>query len=254
MAVIDLRRIAAVLFETDGVITDTARVHAAVWKRVMDAYLRRRAAETGEPWRPFDVREDYLRYVDGKPRLDGARDFLASRGVRLPAGEEGANVLAGLACLKEGLFLAEIRHYGVAPFPAAVVLLRDLRRHGARVGAVSPSRNCAEVLARAGLARLVDARVDGVDAASAGLPAMPDPAMLAEAAGRLGTAPHETAVVAETEPALRAARAGHFGLVVAVRSPGREHAGPPPPADHVVPDLAAVQVSGQVPLAARAAR
>ncbi|TYB60175.1 HAD hydrolase-like protein [Nonomuraea sp. PA05] len=243
MAVIDLHRIAAVIFETDGVLTDTARVHAAVWKRVLDAYLRRHAERSGTSWRPFEIREDYLRHVDGKPRVDGARGFLASRGIVLDV-EEDRDVLAGMACLKDGLFLAEIRHYGVAPFPPAVALLHDLRHHGALTGAVSPSRNCAEILHRAGLSGMIDVRVDGVSAAESGLAPMPDPAMLLEIARRLDVQPYETAVIASTTPALRAAVKGHFGLVIAL--------GGPSPADvectETVNDLSAVLVTGRVPL------
>ncbi|MFC4119836.1 HAD family hydrolase [Nonomuraea zeae] len=243
MTTIDLRRVTAMIFETDGVLTDTARVHAAVWKWVLDAFLRRHAERTGTSWRPFEIPGDYLRHVDGKPRIDGARDFLASRGIVLHE-EEDRELLTGMAALKDGLFRAEIRQYGVAPFPAAVSLLHDLHNHGARIGAVSPSRNCAEILHRAGLSGLLDARVDGVDAADAGLAPMPDPAMPAEAARRLGARPDETAVVACTAPALQAAANGHFGLVIALRPPapaGEDRA-------YAVDDLTSIRVAGRVPL------
>ncbi|MGP3965724.1 HAD family hydrolase [Nonomuraea sp. 3N208] len=251
MAVIDLHRIVAVIFETDGVLTDTARVHAHVWKGVLDAYLRRHAQQSGGSWRPFDVREDYLRYVDGKPRIDGARDFLASRGIALKGGDEGEHTLSGMACLKDGMFLAEIRRNGVAPFPPAVALLHELRLHRARIAAISPSRNCAEILTRAGISRMIDVRVDGVDAAATGLPPMPDPAMLAKAARRLGTDPYETAVIAATAPALHAAGNGHFGLVIALRGPDRVPTCPAPRADYTVENLTAIQIAGRVAVTPR---
>ncbi|AQZ61799.1 Beta-phosphoglucomutase [[Actinomadura] parvosata subsp. kistnae] len=254
MTVIDLHRSTAVIFETDGVLTDTARVHAAVWKRVLDAYLRRHAERSGTPWEPFAIPGDYLRHVDGKPRIDGARDFLASRGIVLDP-EKDHDVLTGMACLKDGLFLAEIRNYGVAPFPAAVSLLHELRRHGARVAAVSASRNCAEILRRAGLSGMVDARVDGVVAAEAGLAPMPDPAVLLEAARRLGAEPYESVVVACTAPALRAAANARFGLVIPLRRPsptsGEAASGV---AAGAVDDLTSVRVVGRVPLFAHHAR
>ncbi|GAA3560314.1 hypothetical protein GCM10022419_046190 [Nonomuraea rosea] len=249
MTVIDLHRVTAVIFETDGVLTDTARVHSSVWKWVLDAFMRRRAEQSGTSWRPFEIPGDYLRHIDGKPRIDGARDFLASRGILLDE-EMDRDILPDMTRLKDSLFLAEIRQYGVAPFPAAMALLHDLRNHGALIGAVSPSRNCAEILHRAGLSGLLDARVDGVVAADAGLAPMPDPAMLLEAARRLDARPAETAVIACTAPALRAAANGHFGLVITLRPPspaGEERA-------QTVNDLTSVRVDGRVPLFAHTAR
>jgi Predicted phosphatase/phosphohexomutase len=246
MTVIDLRRYSAVIFETDGVLTDTARIHAAAWKRALDDFLRHRPDLAADQARPFHIRDDYLRHLDGRPRLDGARSFLASRGVVLPPGPEADQTLAELGDTKDTLFLAEIRRHGVAAFPAAMAVVRELRRHGARLAAISPSRNCAEILARAGMGDMFDARVDGVDAAERGLPAMPDPAMPLRAAGVLAAAPHECVVVAATEPALRAAQQGRFGLVVALRPD--ERPAPGTGADWVVGDLAELRVSGRVPL------
>lgn len=248
MTVIDLRRYSAVIFETDGVLTDTARIHAAAWKRVFDDFLRRRPGLSADQARPFHIREDYLRHLDGRPRLDGARSFLASRGITLPPGPDADAELAEPGRAKDAFFLAEIRRHGVAAFPAAMALVRELRRHGARLAAISPSRNCAEVLLRAGMGGMIDVRVDGVAAGTLGLPAMPDPALPLRAARLLAAAPGECVVVAVTEPAVRAAVRGGFGLVVALRHPEHTAAAPPAGADRVIDDLAELRVTGRVPL------
>ncbi|MEV5413759.1 HAD family hydrolase [Thermopolyspora sp. NPDC052614] len=248
MTLIDLRRFSVVIFETDGVLTDTARIHAAAWKRAFDDFLRHRPGLTPEQARPFDVRDDYLHHLDGRPRLEGARSFLAARGVTLPPGPEGDATLSQLGEVKDALYLREIRHHGVAAFPSAMALVRELHRHGARQAAISPSRNCAEVLARSALADLIDARVDGTDGVTLGLPPMPDPAIPVLAAHRLRAEPYECVVVVATEPALQAAVNGRFGLVVAVRHQVRSHPGPDIRADCEIDDLAELQVSGRVPL------
>lgn len=248
MTVIDLRRYSAVIFETDGVLTDTARIHAAAWKRVFDDLLRRLPGLSADQARPFDVRDDYLAHFDGRPRLEGAREFLASRGIAPPSGSDGEGMLAELAERKEELFLAEIRRHGVAAFPAAVALVRELRRHGARIAAISPSRNCAEILTHAGMASMIDARVDGVIAAEHGLPPMPDPAIPLRAARDLGVEPYECVLVAATAPALQAATLGRFGLVVGLRGPGQAPDASAGEADVVIGDLGELWVSGRVPL------
>jgi beta-phosphoglucomutase-like phosphatase (HAD superfamily) len=145
----------AVLFDLDGVLTDTARLHAAAWKRLFDGLLRRRAAATGGVFVPFDSGADYLAHVDGRPREDGVRQFLASRGLRLPEGTgddpEEAETVAALARRKDGVFARQLQA-GVEPAPGAATLLRALRRVGMRTAVVSSSRNCAAVLEAAGLA------------------------------------------------------------------------------------------------------
>ncbi|MGH3390851.1 MAG: HAD family hydrolase, partial [Actinomadura sp.] len=150
---IPLDRIGAVIFDTDGVITDTAQAHAAAWKTVFDSFLRGWAAGVGEAFLLFDVRTDYLRYVAGRPRQDAIRDFLASRHIHL-RGDDPA--VRDIARRKDALFLDQIRRYGTAPFPAAVRLIHELHRRGVRTAAVSASRNCAEVLNRAGVAGMFD--------------------------------------------------------------------------------------------------
>ena len=188
----------AVIFDLDGVVTQTAAVHAAAWKRLFDAYLEERAARTGtgpggapdDPLRPFDLEADYRLYVDGKPRYDGVRDFLASRGLELPMGDPsdppGRETVCGLGNGKNHFFNAEVREHGVRTFPSTVTLIHELRDAGIRVGLMSSSKNTAMVLDVTGTTDLFEVRVDGVVAAEVGLPGKPDPAMYLETARRLG--------------------------------------------------------------------
>ncbi|SFK15342.1 HAD family hydrolase [Streptomyces pini] len=243
----------AVVFDTDGVITDSARVHAAAWKEAFDDCLREwRERGGGQPqkgprdrFRPFDIREDYRRYVDGRSRLDGAAAFLASRGLDLPPGEPddppGNGTVRAVAARKERLFTAALRQDGVQAWPGTLRLLRALRREGVPMAVISASRHARELLSGAGVLEVFDAVVDGHEAARLGLPGKPDPAVFLEAARRLGVAPGEAAVVEDALAGVEAGRRGGFGLVVGVdRTNGptsardlREHG-----ADVVVTDLA----------------
>ncbi|WP_327104036.1 HAD family hydrolase [Nonomuraea glycinis] len=249
MAAIDLSSQRAVVFDTDGVVTDTARVHAAAWKHVFDSFLRGRSA-------PFDIRADYLRYVDGRPRLDGVRTFLASRGISLPEGgpddEPDAPTVHGLGRAKDALFVQQIAEHGVAAFPSTVALLHELRRRGCRTAVVSASRHCHAVISSSGLIHLFDALVDGNDAARLGLPGKPDPALFAEAARRLGLPADEVTIVEDALPGVEAGRRGGFGFVVGVdRSRTQASAMRAAGADAVVSDLAELSVTGRVPVGPR---
>ncbi|MFF0745566.1 HAD family hydrolase [Streptomyces sp. NPDC004111] len=206
-----LRGTAAVVLDTDGVITDSARVHAAAWKTACDTFLRSRTPAGTAAGRPFDAREDYLRYVDGRSRLDGARTFLESRGLH-----PGEDELRGLAARKEALFTARLREHGVDAYPGTVLLLRTLRAAGVPLAAVSASRHAAELLERAGLRGLFDVLVDGGEAARLRLPGKPDPALFRETVRRLGVCAHRAAVVEDALAGVEAARRGAFGLVIGV--------------------------------------
>lgn len=210
----------AVIFDMDGVVTDTASVHAAAWKRLFDEFLAARGAAEGGPVVPFDLDADYRRYVDGRNREDGVATFLAARGVDLPAGgpqdPPDAQTVWALAARKNRLFEEAIETEGVRPFPSSVALLDRLRRGGVRTAVVSASRNAAAVLAAAGVDGLFDVRVDGEDAARLGLSGKPDPALFVEAARRLGVPPARAAVVEDSAAGVEAARRGGFGLVVGV--------------------------------------
>lgn len=215
-----LREMQAVVFDTDGVITDSARLHAAAWKAVFDAYLRARPPADRDLRRPFDIAGDYRRYVDGRSRADGAAAFLASRGVRLPPGrpdeEPGDATVQAIAARKERLFTAELRRHGAESWPGTVRLLHALHDERVPCAAVSASRHARELLARAGVLGLLRTVVDGDEAAGLGLPGKPEPALFLEAAGRLGRPAADTAVVDDALAGVEAGRRGGFGLVVGV--------------------------------------
>jgi beta-phosphoglucomutase family hydrolase len=231
----------ACLFDLDGVLTDTASVHAAAWKQMFDEYLRARAERTGEPFEPFDVKKDYGPYVDGKPRLDGTRGFLTSRGITLPDGDPGdgpdAETVNGLATKKNDLVNEKIRTVGVDVYPGSVRYLHAVRDAGLATAVVSSSANAELVLQVAGLADLIDHRVDGVVARERHLPGKPEPDTFLAAAEDLGV-PRTAAVVFEDALAgVEAGRAGGFGRVIGVDRLGhadrlRQHG-----ADVVVSDL-----------------
>ncbi|MFE7543850.1 HAD family hydrolase [Streptomyces platensis] len=210
-----LHSLRAVIFDTDGVITDSAAVHAAAWKDAFDACL---AAVGGQ--RPFDPVDDYLHHVDGRSRQDGAAAFLRSRGLDLPPGAPddapGTDTVGAVAARKEELFSARLRNDPVAPFPGTVRLLEELRRQGVPCAAVSASRHATELLSAAGVRPLFEAVVDGNEANRLRLPGKPDPALFVEAARRLGIPPADTAVVEDALAGVEAGRRGGFGLVVGV--------------------------------------
>jgi len=215
----------AVLFDLDGVLTATARLHAAAWTRLFDDYLARRAAARGEPFRRFEPR-DYARFVDGRPRYDGVRAFLASRGITVPDGAPddptGRETVCGLGNRKQAFFQEVLASAGVDTIPGTVAVVRHLRRHGVRRAVVSSSRNCAAILDAAGLAELFELQVDGVVAERQGLAGKPAPDTFLHAAGVLGVAPSRAAVVEDAIAGVAAGRAGGFALVV-----GLDRAGAP---------------------------
>ena len=232
----------ACLFDLDGVLTDTASVHAAAWKQMFDEYLRARAERLGEPFEPFDVKTDYGPYVDGKPRLDGTRGFLSSRGITLPDGEAtdgpDAETVNGLARKKNDLVNEKIRTVGVDVYPGSVRYLHAVRDAGLTTAVVSSSANAELVLQVAGLTDLIDHRVDGVVAKQRKLPGKPAPDTFLAAAADLNV-PKEHAVVFEDALAgVESGRAGGFGFVVGVDRLGQADALREHGADVVVSDLA----------------
>ena len=232
----------ACLFDLDGVLTDTASVHAAAWKQMFDDYLRARAARTGEPFRPFDVKTDYGPYVDGKPRLDGTRGFLASRGITLPDGEvtdpPDAETVNGLASRKNELVHEKIRTVGVEVYPGSVRYLHAVRDAGLTTAVVSSSANAELVLEVAGLSALIDHRVDGVVAKQRKLPGKPAPDTFLAAAADLGVAKEQAVVFEDALAGVESGRAGGFGFVVGVDRLGQADALREHGADVVVSDLA----------------
>ncbi|MFL5799431.1 MAG: HAD family hydrolase [Actinomycetota bacterium] len=248
--VIDAGTIHGVVFDTDGVMTDTASVHSAAWKEMFDELLTRRAQSSGEPFRPFE-HEDYLRYVDGRPRYDGVRSFLRSRGIEVPEGDPSdppdRETVCGLGNRKDQRFLEVIRKRGVRRFESSVALVEELRRRGVRVAVVSASRNMREVLDAAGIRDLFGATVDGVDSERLGLAGKPDPALFLEAARRIGVDPGEAAVVEDATAGVEAGRRGGFAMVIGVGRADDPEALLEHGADVVVADLAEVRVTGGRP-------
>ena len=234
--------IAACLFDLDGVLTQTAKIHAAAWKQMFDDFLRERAERTGDPFRPFDRPTDYDEYVDGKPRLDGVRSFLESRGIALPMGSSAdapdAETVHGLGTRKNELVLQLIRQQGVDVYEGSVRFVEAARRHGLRRAVVSASTNCRDVLAAAGIEHLFEVRIDGVVAEREGLAGKPAPDTFLAAAMRLGVEPAHAAVFEDALAGVQAGRAGAFGWVVGVDRTGQTDALRRRGADVVVQDLA----------------
>jgi beta-phosphoglucomutase family hydrolase len=220
--------IEALLFDLDGVLTETAKVHSKAWKQMFDAYLRERAEREGGEFVEFDAGADYNDCVDGKPRYDGVRSFLASRGIELPEGTPGdppeAETVCGLGNRKNELVLELIHRDGVEAYPGSVRLLEAAREAGLRRAVVSSSANCREVLRAAGIEALFEERIDGVVAAREGLAGKPAPDTYLAAAKALGTAPAAATVFEDALSGVESGRAGEFGCVVGVNRLDGDHA------------------------------
>jgi beta-phosphoglucomutase family hydrolase len=233
------RSVRACLFDLDGVVTRTAVVHAAAWKRMFDAFLRDR---DGPGYRPFDEGADYDSYVDGRPRADGVRTFLASRGIELPEGDPGdppeARTVHGLGNRKNALLPELIRSQGVRTYDGTLRYLDAVRARGLRTAIVSSSANCLPLLRAAGAEHLFEVRIDGVVAAERHLPGKPRPDTFLAAAHDLGVAPARAAVFEDALVGVEAGRAGRFGYVVGVDRTGQADALRAHGADRVVRDLA----------------
>lgn len=226
----------ACLFDLDGVLTRTATVHMAAWKRTFDGYLQ--ATDPGA--RPFD-QDDYNRHVDGKPRADGVRDFLASRGITLPEGSSGdpadAATVQGIATRKNELVQRELEEHGVEVYAGSLRYLRAVKEAGLPTAVVTASANGEQVIAAGGFADLVDARVDGVVAAREGLRGKPAPDTFLAGARALGVEPGAAVVFEDALSGVSAGRAGEFGFVVGVDRVGQAEGLAAAGADVVVTDL-----------------
>lgn len=241
-AVVTPERFDAVLFDLDGVLTATARVHAVCWKQMFDEYLRQRSHRSGEPLRPFEIDSDYKVYVDGKPRYEGVRSFLESRGIELPNGEPedppGRETICGLGNRKNAMLKDVIRSEGVDKFDGSIAWVKHLRDSGIKTAVVSSSANCETILNAAQIADLFDLRVDGKVAAELGLPGKPAPDTFLKAAELLGVDASRAVVVEDAISGVQAGRAGEFGLVIGVDRKGDPDALREGGADIVVDDLA----------------
>jgi beta-phosphoglucomutase family hydrolase len=231
----------ACLFDLDGVLTRTAVVHAKAWKEMFDAYLEDRARRTGVPFVAFDAETDYDEYVDGRPREDGVRTFLASRDIVLPDGSRDdpatAETVFGLGARKNALVLGLIHDQGVQAYEGSVRYVHAVRDAGLRTAVVSSSTNCRDVLVAAGIADLFDERVDGVVAEERKLHGKPAPDTFLEGARAVGVAPSEAVVFEDALAGVEAGRAGGFGYVVGVDRVGQAAALSAHGADVVVTDL-----------------
>lgn len=232
----------ACLFDLDGVLTETAKVHAAAWKEMFDTFLKARADRMGGRFTAFDVVADYDSYVDGKPRTDGTRSFLKARGIQLPEGspDDAPTALSvhGLGNAKNEIVLAKIREDGVEAYPGSVRYVHAARNAGLRLAVVSSSANCADVLEAADIAGLFDARIDGLTVESERLHGKPAPDTFLAAARVLGVEAADSAVFEDALSGVEAGRAGHFGFVVGVDRVGQADALRDHGADIVVGDLA----------------
>ena len=219
------------LFDMDGVLTDTASVHAAAWKLAFDAFLKEESTRTGTSYAPFDAESDYEHYVDGEPRDDGVRNFLPARSIKLPEGTAGdasdARTVKGLAERKDNLYLEAIKTNGVKVFNGAVALVKTLREQGIKVAVVSASENTKTTLEAAGILDMFDAIVDGHVVRDLQLKGKPAPDSYLQGAKVLGVVASRAVVLEDALAGVEAGRAGHFGLVI-----GLDHHDAPGTADY----------------------
>lgn len=217
--------IRALLFDLDGVLTETATLHAKAWKQLFDDFLKKRAEATGETFVPFDIVNDFEAYVNGKPRNDGTRSFLAARSIDLPEGDaddpKTAETVRGLGAKKDEIFHELLRSEGVHAFPGSVRYLQAARDAGKQIAVVSSSRNCKAIVAAAHIEDFFDVRIDGVTASDQHLAGKPAPDTYLAAAKALGVSASEAAVFEDAPSGVEAGSRGHFGFVVGVDREGK---------------------------------
>jgi beta-phosphoglucomutase family hydrolase len=236
------RGITTCLFDLDGVLTQTAKIHAQAWKQMFDDFLRDWSERTGAPFEPFDRPTDYDEYVDGKPRLDGVHSFLQSRGIDIPMGSPSdppeEDTVHALGTRKNNLVLDLIQDQGVEPYAGSVAFVQRARDQGLRRAVVSSSTNCLEVLVAAGIEHLFEVRIDGTVAEREGLAGKPAPDTFLAGARAFDADPAQAAVFEDAQAGVQAGRAGDFGWVVGVDRTGQAEALRQRGADVVVEDLA----------------
>ncbi|MEC7838461.1 MAG: trehalose-phosphatase [Chlamydiota bacterium] len=239
-------KIHAVIFDMDGVVTQTAEVHAIAWKMMFDDFLKNYSEENQIPFVPFDSDKDYNMYVDGKPRFDGIRSFLESRSIELPMGsvDDGGEkqTIYGMGKKKNGYFLEYLEKNGIEPFQSTVQLIKDLKANGIKVGIISSSKNCKHVLSGAGVLDLFEVRIDGEYSEAHQITGKPAPDIFLEAASQLGVEPSYSIVVEDAISGVQAGSSGNFALVIGVDRVDQEQELLNHGADVVVKDLAEVSV------------
>lgn len=235
------------LFDLDGIITDTASVHASAWKRMFDEYLQKVADRENAPYEPFEIDPDYFRYVDGKPRYDGVDSFLRSRGIELPWGDPSdapdTETVCGLGNRKNAMFNDVLKDEGAVVFDSSVKLVKELKKQGKHVAVVTSSKNCDAVLEVAGLTGLFEAKVDGNVAAERKLAGKPDPHTYLEAAKLVGAAIERSVVLEDAISGVEAGKSGKFGLVIGVARHDEPQALKKAGADIVVSDLGEIELA-----------
>lgn len=231
----------AVLFDLDGVLTPTEKIHSACWKRMFDEFLEQLAVETCEEYIPFDIERDYLQYVDGKPRYQGVRDFLKSRDIDLPDGTSDSppdeKSICGLGNKKNELFNLAITREPVEFYESSIDFVKKLKKMGIKLAVVSSSRNCKQILLAAGIGHFFDLTIDGVFASNLKLRGKPMPDTFLEASKRLGVIPKRTVIVEDAISGVEAGRNGNFGLVIGIARKGNFNELKKSGADKVVNDL-----------------
>ncbi|MFT2007848.1 beta-phosphoglucomutase family hydrolase [Pontibacter sp. 13R65] len=214
------KNIKALILDMDGVITNTAVVHAEAWKKMTDSFLKKRGERDNKTYKPFDVVEDYRAYVDGMPRYDGVRNFLESREISIPEGsqndDDGKETIIGLGNLKNLYFQELLKQNGVVVFEDTLAWVKAYKNNGYKTAVISASKNCFDIIRRAGLERLFEVRVDGLVSAELKLKGKPEPDIFLEAAKRLGVKPEEAAIFEDAWAGVAAGKAGNFALVVGI--------------------------------------
>ncbi|MFC2062696.1 trehalose-phosphatase [Chloroflexota bacterium] len=247
MQKINLRNITAAIFDTDGVLTDTATIHAEAWEQIFDEYLKEYAIRNNGVFHPFDINSDYLRYVDGKPRYDGVKSFLDSRGISLPQGSPSDSpdeeTICGLGNRKNRNFITRLRKDGAKPYESSSRFIEQLKDCGLRTAVISSSRNAKGVLESAGMLGLFEVKVDGIDSDRLRLKGKPDPAIFLEAAKRLGVKPEEAIVIEDALAGVEAGRRGKFQLVIGVDRTGQGKELEKHGASIVVRDLSELEIN-----------
>ena len=236
----------AIIFDMDGVITKTAVVHSLAWKKMFDEYLHYRAKEYNEPFREFTHADDYLCFVDGRPRYKGVETFLKSRGIKIPFGEPedepGKETVCGLGNRKNDFFNKVLKEEGVGVYASSVKLIKELLERGVKVGVATSSKNCVPILERAEINSLFETRVDGVVSAELGLKGKPEPDIFTTASDKLGVRYQRAIVVEDAVSGVQAGFKGHFGLVIGVARENNAHELKTHGADVVVEDLSELNV------------
>lgn len=238
----------AVIFDLDGVITQTALVHSAAWKKMFDEYLQVRAERYGEPFQEFTHTDDYLPYVDGKPRYEGVRSFLLSRGIELPYGDPGdppgTETICGLGNRKNQAFNEVLARDGVQVYQSTVAFIKALKEAGIKVGVASSSKNCQAVLQAANLADLFETRVDGIVSSELGLKGKPEPDIFTTACDNLGVTYDRAVVVEDAVSGVQAGAKGNFGFVLGIAREDNQAELRRNGADRVVKDMAEIDLAG----------